>query len=315
MRLIFLSATLPVASTMASIKPKPRSNAQRLGLETINIQKQLAELSKLARTMGYSSIADVLVTQSNVSIDVPAFRRQLLQNTAFVSLVTEFLTATVKQEMDAVLRNPYFKLPANNITLSTLEEFSLEKIDSNIKADASFLHSLIREAAGVEIVNTADCDSDTSATTYFAANSKENLHFRNSQSENNISDQYNSSNESNGGLGSDESDSDPDVVQKGHRDRRQNKTLIATVSFGMLAYARNKYANLLQMVTGYFSFAHNVSKRGTEVYHKMGLVVSYKTVRRALNPNGQAVLRILRERVNVEQFFLSYDNMNFYEKV
>ncbi len=69
------------------------------------------------------------------------------------------------------------------------------------------------------------------------------------------------------------------------------------------------------MVTGYFSLAHNVSKRGTEVYHKMGLVVSYETVRRALNANGQAVLRLLRERVNVERFFLSYDNMNFYEKV
>ena len=69
------------------------------------------------------------------------------------------------------------------------------------------------------------------------------------------------------------------------------------------------------MFTGYFSFAHNVSKRGTEVYHKMGLVVSYKIVRLALNVNGQAVLRMLCERFKVEWFFLSYDNINFYEKV
>ncbi len=123
---------------MTFIKPKPRSNAQRLGLEIINIRKQLAELSKSARTMGYSSIVDVLVTQSNVSIDVPAFGRQLLQNTAFMSLVTKLATATVKQKIDAVVKNPYFKLLADNITPSTLKEFSLEKIDSNIKADAYF---------------------------------------------------------------------------------------------------------------------------------------------------------------------------------
>ena len=69
------------------------------------------------------------------------------------------------------------------------------------------------------------------------------------------------------------------------------------------------------MVTGYFSFAHNVSKREVEVYHKMGLVVLYKTVWRALNANGPVLLRMLCERVNVEQFFISYDNLNFYKKV
>lgn len=58
-----------------------------------------------------------------------------------------------------------------------LKEFFLEKIDSNIKADTLFLHSLIQEAVGVEIVNTTDYDSDTSATTFSAINSKENLYF------------------------------------------------------------------------------------------------------------------------------------------
>ncbi len=69
------------------------------------------------------------------------------------------------------------------------------------------------------------------------------------------------------------------------------------------------------MMTGYFSFAHNIRKIGTEVHHKMDLVVSYETVRRALNTNRQAVLRLLRKKVNVKRFFLFYDNMNFYEKV
>ncbi len=69
------------------------------------------------------------------------------------------------------------------------------------------------------------------------------------------------------------------------------------------------------MVTGYFSFAHNVSKKRTEIYYKIGLVVSYKIVWQALNANGQTILRLLYKRVNIERFFLSYDNMNFYKKV
>ena len=69
------------------------------------------------------------------------------------------------------------------------------------------------------------------------------------------------------------------------------------------------------MVTSYFFFAHNVSKKGVDVYYKMGLVVLYKAIWQALNANGQAVLKMLCERVNVKPFLLSYDNMNFYRKV
>ncbi len=68
--------------------------------------------------MGHASIAEVLVAQVNISNEVPAFRRQLLlQNTSFISLVTKLASATVKQEMDAVVKNPYFKLPADGETI------------------------------------------------------------------------------------------------------------------------------------------------------------------------------------------------------
>ena len=70
-----------------------------------------------------------------------------------MSLVTKLASAIIQQEMDAIVKNSYFKLSANNITLSTLKEFSLEKIKSNIKADAPFFHSLIREASDVKKVN------------------------------------------------------------------------------------------------------------------------------------------------------------------
>lgn len=92
-------------------------------------------------------------------------------------LVTKLAIATIKQKIDTVLRNLYFKLPADNITLFTLEKFFLEKIDNNIKVNTTFLHSLIQEAAGVKIINTTDCEIDIFVTTLSAANSKENLYF------------------------------------------------------------------------------------------------------------------------------------------
>ncbi len=159
---------------MASKKQKSRSDTQRLHLEAINEQKQLVELSKMLQGMGHASIADVLVAQVNISNEVLAFWSQLLlQNTSFMSLVTKLASATVKQEIDTVVKNPYFKLSADNITPSILEEFSLEKIKSNIKADAPFLHSLIREASGVKKVNAANGDKNIYTTTPLLTKSRE----------------------------------------------------------------------------------------------------------------------------------------------
>ena len=94
-----------------------------------------------------------------------------------MSLVTKLVSATVKQEIDAVVKNPYFKLPANNITLSILEKFFLEKIESNIKADILFLHSLIREASGVKKVNVTDGNKNMSAITPLATKNREDRQF------------------------------------------------------------------------------------------------------------------------------------------
>ena len=220
---------------MAYKKYNSRSDMQRLYLEFINVQKQLIELSKSVQNMGYASIADVLVAQVNISNQVPTFWRQLLlQNTSFMSLVTKLALAMVKQQMDAIVKNPYFKLPANNITLSTLEEFSLEKIESNFKLNAPFFHSLIREVSGIFKVNTANGAKNTSNTTPLAAKSREDCHFQHSrresqgknvhsqniQSKNDTANRYSSDNDSNKDSDSSDSNSNPDAVLKGHRDRR-----------------------------------------------------------------------------------------------
>lgn len=56
--------------------------------------------------------------------------------------------------MDAVIKNSYFKLLANDITPSILKKFSLEKIKSNIKTNAYFLYSPIKKISMLLIVTT-----------------------------------------------------------------------------------------------------------------------------------------------------------------
>ena len=96
---------------------------------------------------------------------------------------------------------------------------------------------------------------------------------------------------------------------------RRNRSLIAIVALCLLCYARSEKSNIFQAVTGHAAFAHNIPKRAVETFHQMGLLVSYESIRRALTSNAGAVEAQLREKVQKYRFFISYDNMNFYEHV
>ena len=85
-------------------------------------------------------------------------------------LITELVLARVKQEMDIIIKNSYFKLLANNITLSILEKFYLEKIENNIKADISFFHFLKGEAFSI------NSNKNMSITTRLMVKSIEDSH-------------------------------------------------------------------------------------------------------------------------------------------
>ena len=54
-------------------------------------------------------------------------------------------------------------------------------------------------------------------------------------------------------------------------------------------------------------------KRCVEVFHQMGLLTSYKQIRRALQGNCKAVKAEIVEKVGKKRFYISYDNMNFQE--
>lgn len=82
----------------------------------------------------------------------------------------------------------------------------------------------------------------------------------------------------------------------------------------MLAYSKNKYANLLQIIDRYFTFAQNVLKQCSKMFYKMGFLVTSKIFCHKLKANSKAVLQMLCNKVYNKRFFILYDNINFYKK-
>ncbi len=96
---------------------------------------------------------------------------------------------------------------------------------------------------------------------------------------------------------------------------RRNRLLVAVVALCLLSYACSKQSNVFQTIVGHAAFAHNIPKRAIETFHQMGLTVSYESIRRAFAANADAVEREMKKKVLTRRFFISYDNMNFYEYV
>lgn len=92
--------------------------------------------------------------------------------------ITKLVSATVKQEINTVVKNPYFKFSVNNITLSTLGEFFLKKIKNNIKVNAIFLYFLIKKVFSIKKDETANYNKNISLITFLAIKNKEDCRFQ-----------------------------------------------------------------------------------------------------------------------------------------
>ncbi len=81
----------------------------------------------------------------------------------------------------------------------------------------------------------------------------------------------------------------------------------------MLCYVKNQRSDILQVPAGYFAYVDNTTKRMVENLHYMGFLITYKTVRRALQTNALAINKELQKKAWERRIFLSFDNINFYE--
>ncbi|WP_375449164.1 hypothetical protein [uncultured Nostoc sp.] len=72
---------------------------------------------------------------------------------------------------------------------------------------------------------------------------------------------------------------------------------------------------MFQRVIGHYCFSGNIPKRSVESFYQIGIIVSYESIWRGLQVNAAAVIEEIVEKTRFHRFFISYDNMNFYENV
>ena len=101
----------------------------------------------------------------------------------------------------------------------------------------------------------------------------------------------------------------------GSSNQGRDRKLMRIMAMGLLLYGHSQRANVLQGFIGYYLSAANAGKRVIETLHRLGISISYESVNQALSANARAVRSMLRTRARVDPFFVSFDNMVFYQSV
>ncbi|MCJ1349622.1 hypothetical protein MMC31_007863 [Peltigera leucophlebia] len=126
-------------------------NSQRQTINAVNQRRKIKDVLELARRAGFNSIADILIEDINQLRDGEEhYRRNLLAHPRFKALVLE---DSVCHEMKQIVAKVEIKLPADNVTPETIEQFSLNNIDTLFHEHAGFTWSLIRTATNVVVID------------------------------------------------------------------------------------------------------------------------------------------------------------------
>src|SRR5947199_4398732 len=89
-----------------------------------------------------------------------------------------------------------------------------------------------------------------------------------------------------------------------------------TTVLSSLCYTRNIRSNLVQMNMGYYLYATKTSKCNIENLHQAGISATYKSITRVLNAVAASCkLGIKQFHNQFPNYWVSFDNMNFYAKV
>lgn len=235
----------------------------------------------------------------------PGFQRLMLQDQQLYDVIKILASCIVDVEMEAITSNSRLRLASDNINPVTLDEFTFDAVDRLQHISAPFLSSLLKISAGVADLRIVWGKTPADLVTNPELSSEE------------TSDDFRADSGYEDGVIAlrDNMSHTMDVPRLGQGIATRNKNLVSIIACCVLSYSRSERTNLFQMMNGHFLFANHVPKRTIEFLYQMGLVVSNETIRRALQINARAILSMLDERIKNQQFFISYDNMNFYENV
>lgn len=194
-------------------------------------------------------------------------RRALARDQVFKKFVEECAVEKIQSEMQNIAQNPQLRLLGSTVGPDVLDNFSFRAIDEEHARSAPFLRTVLKAASGNSDTRWASPDKDGNEDV--DVDLEDNMRFR---------------------------------AEKLHQEanaqaRWRCAQTIGVVSLCMLSYAHSARSNVLQMVLGYYSFAQNTKKRCVEVLHRLGILVSYETIRVILKVNALAVKTRLKELV------------------
>ena len=208
--------------------------------------------------------------------------------------------------MEAITSNYHLGLASTNVNPATLDKFTFKTLNRIQQTSAPFLLFLLKIAAraGDRHIIWGKTPADLE---------------RNGRSSFKSLFEYDSGVDSENKIDTmplkDNMPQIVDVFRSGQGIATWNKNLIFIMTVCLLSYFYSERTNIFQMMNGHFLFANYVAKRAIESLHQLGIVVSNETIWRALQVNAWAILTILEEWVKSQQFFIFYNNINFYENV
>lgn len=95
----------------------------------------------------------------------------------------------------------------------------------------------------------------------------------------------------------------------------RKRDLISTSALCVATYGRSQRANSLAGMVGYYLSACNTGKRAIANLNALGVCVSYESVIVALRSTAVSVREMVRKMCTTTPFFISFDNMVFYQRV
>lgn len=277
----------------------------RVNLRALRERQRVMYVVDAAHRAGFMSLADAFIAQlcnftriqeDGLSVvrsamyrpELKSLRILLRKDKDVCSYVKRYALDLINREMSSIVHLKDLRLKSSHLSLEKILNFSFSTLDQLHFDQAPFIRSILRTctSSSTEVLSgdlTDLIDDETPDIRDEMVLYRENL------------DQF------------------PLLGKR--QNSWQNHSLIAVVALCLLCYAQSEKSNIFQATAGHAAFAHNIPKRAVETFHQMGLLVSYESIRRALAANANAVEAELREKVQKYRFFISYDNMNFYEHV
>ncbi len=207
-------------------------------------------------------------------------RNLLIKDLRFISYITNSAQELVQANMKSVTSSNQLRLSIKEMNHWQLKEFSLVAIDKAHKLEAPFIHSLLRTCINSHdhIIDNANLDLVDDILLLC-----DTIVDRSELKEQNLS--------------------------------KLNKALIFVVNLALLCYGQNEHSSMFQRAISYYVFSGNLSKRAVESFHQMGIIVLYESIRHGLHVKLIAVIEEIVEKTRFHSFFISYDNIDFYDNV